>query len=148
MIKKSSTDYQERLETFVQHLEEARQLQRDWMTYGINCVDLYVEDVDGDWLEKWGKEDEQPLTVVESLIAFLESDDWVAVRVGKILKDKSPREIAAELEMYLSLPREHQIFAVKNMLADSVRLGESNYDSNTDLFELTQSLLEKLSEIV
>ena len=41
---------QERLEKFIQHLEEARQLQRDWMNYGLECVDSYVEDVEEDVL--------------------------------------------------------------------------------------------------
>jgi hypothetical protein len=145
MIKKSSTDYQQRLETFIRHLEEARQLQYDWMTYGIDCVDFYVDDVDGDWLETWDKIDDEPSTVIGSLIALLESDDWVAVRVKKQLKNKSLTEIASELEKCLSLPEEEQIFAVKTMLDDSE---ESDQDLNLDLLDLAESLLEKLAEIL
>lgn len=35
-------------------LEGARQIQQDWLEYGLNFVDLYIDDVEGDWLENWG----------------------------------------------------------------------------------------------
>jgi len=153
MVKQSSTDHQERLETFLQHLEEARQLQREWMTYGMNCVDLYVEDVDGDWQELWREDEDQQQTLVESVTTFLKSNDWVAVRIRKQIKDKSLPEIAAKLEKYLSFPKEDRIFVVKNMLAGNVLDRESNRDSSNenddiDLLDLAESLLEKLAEIL
>jgi len=153
MVKQSSTDHQERLETFLQHLEEARQLQREWMTYGMNCVDLYVEDVDGDWQELWREDEDQQQTFVESVTTFLKSNDWVAVRIRKQIKDKSLPEIAAKLEKYLSFPKEDRIFVVKNMLAGNVLDRESNRDSSNenddiDLLDLAESLLEKLAEIL
>ncbi|WZI66304.1 MAG: hypothetical protein HEQ35_18840 [Gloeotrichia echinulata IR180] len=117
MGKDRLTEPQDRLEQFLQHLEEARQLQRDWMTYGLDCVDIYFEDIDGDWLEKWGEDEQTQQTPTESLIAFLQSDDWVAVRVRKQLIDKPISEIAAKLEKYMSFPQaEDRIFAVKNLL--------------------------------
>jgi len=153
MVKQSSTDHQERLETFLQHLEEARQLQREWMTYGMNCVDLYVEDVDGDWQELWREDEDQQQTLVESVTTFLKSNDWVAVRIRKQIKDTSLPEIAAKLEKYLSFPKEDRIFVVKNMLAGNVLDRESNRDSSNenddiDLLDLAESLLEKLAEIL
>lgn len=154
MVKERQMERQERLEKFIQHLEEVRQLQRDWMTYGLDCVDLYVEDVDGDWLEKWGEDEEEQQTIVESVTSFLESDAWVAVKVRKQLKNKSLEEIAGELEKCLSLPEEeNRIFAVKNMLADSVTGSESLRDSNDendeiDLLDLAESLLEKLADVL
>jgi len=153
MVKQSSTDHQERLETFLQHLEEARQLQREWMTYGMNCVDLYVEDVDGDWQELWREDEDQQQTLVESVTTFLKSNDRVAVRIRKQIKDKSLPEIAAKLEKYLSFPKEDRIFVVKNMLAGNVLDRESNRDSSNenddiDLLDLAESLLEKLAEIL
>ena len=38
-----------------EELEAARIMQDEWMNYGVDFVDLYVEDAGGDWLEKWGK---------------------------------------------------------------------------------------------
>lgn len=37
-------------------LEGARQIQQDWLEHGLNFVDLYIDDVEGDWLETWGEE--------------------------------------------------------------------------------------------
>ncbi|MEL6929486.1 MAG: hypothetical protein AAFO95_12725 [Cyanobacteria bacterium J06600_6] len=32
-----------------------RQMQSDRLRYGIDFIDSYIEDVEGDWLENWGK---------------------------------------------------------------------------------------------
>jgi hypothetical protein len=90
MGKKTSSEERAKFPTFLKHLEEARQLQIDWMSYGLNCVDLYVEDVDGDWLEKWGDDEEevQRQKVVTAITEFLKSRDWVAVRIRKQFKDQ------------------------------------------------------------
>ncbi|MEG4303114.1 ribonuclease III domain-containing protein [Microcoleus sp. D3_18a_C4] len=42
-----------------EELEAARKMQDDWMNYGVDFVDLYVEDAGGEWLEKWGKCEEE-----------------------------------------------------------------------------------------
>jgi adenine-specific DNA methylase len=48
LVKKRPTDHQQRLEKFLQHyLEEARKLRQDWLKYGLDYVDLYVEHMDG-----------------------------------------------------------------------------------------------------
>lgn len=49
----------ERLEKVWQSLQAAQKLQNDRLTFGIDHVNLYVEDVDGDWLERWGEEEEE-----------------------------------------------------------------------------------------
>lgn len=49
----------ERLEKVWQSLQAAQKLQDDRLTFGIDHVNLYVEDVDGDWLERWGEEEEE-----------------------------------------------------------------------------------------
>ena len=163
MVKEIAHDRQERLEKFLKAVEEARKLQDDFLKYGLDCVDLYVEDVDGDWLEKWGEDEEEldtvasPLvgdSVVESLTAFLKSNDSVAVKVWKRLGEKSPLEFATELENCLSIPEEDdRILAVKNALAGSVRSGETTGDASEEndeieLLDLAESLLEKLSNIL
>lgn len=152
MGKERLTEPQERLEQFLQHLEAARQLQRDWMNYGLDSVDIYFEDIDGDWLEKWGEEEEEQ-TPRESLTTFLKSDDWVAVRVRKQLIDKPIPEIAAKLEKYISFPQaEDRIFAVKNLLAAGVISAGSYEDANelceVQIQDLAAELLQKLAEIL
>jgi hypothetical protein len=155
MGKDRLTEPQDRLEQFLQHLEEARQLQRDWMTYGLDCVDIYFEDIDGDWLEKWGEDEQTQQTPTESLIAFLQSDDWVAVRVRKQLIDKPISEIAAKLEKYMSFPQaEDRIFAVKNLLTARLISGGSYQDDNDqrnqemEIQDLATELLQKLGEML
>jgi hypothetical protein len=40
-------------------LRASRRFQKDKLTHGLNRVDLYIEDVEGDWLDNWNDEDEQ-----------------------------------------------------------------------------------------
>ncbi|MBD2387960.1 hypothetical protein [Cylindrospermum sp. FACHB-282] len=153
MVKERPTEPQERLEMFLQHLEEGRQLQNDWMTHGFDCVDLYFDDVDGDWLETWGYDDEPGY--IELMTNFLESDDSVAVKVRKLLQDKSISEIIEDLELCLSeLKESDRIFAMKNLLVGGVASSGSNRDSGDndideiEFLDLAESLLEKLTEIL
>ena len=150
MGKHRSVEPQERLENFLEHLEAARELQRNWMTYGLDYVSIYVEDVDGDWWEKWGEDEQQ--SFIDSVIDFLKSDDWVAVRVRKQLENQSIPEIAAKLEKYLSFPEEEKIFAVKDLLAGKFATTENHRNINNELDEiklwnLVAELLDKLIEI-
>ena len=154
---------QERLEKVSKALEEARKLQQEWLAYGIDCVNLYVEDVDGDWLEKWGEDEEEAEAIVsghtiavglavESVTSFLESDDTVAVKVRKRLGGRSLLEIATELKKCLNLPEEEQSYAVMDILAGSFNDKENNRDSSRghdgiELVELADDLLERLTEI-
>lgn len=166
MIQEIQLGRQEKLAKFIQHLEESRQLQQDWMNYGLECVDIYVEDVDGDWLERWGEEDDDDLDIavssqnlgneraIESVTAFLESDDLVAVRIRKRLGWGMISRLATELERCLSLPAEYnRIFAVKNVLVDSLACGGNYRDAGIenndeiDLLDLAESLVEKLAKI-
>lgn len=167
MIQEIQLGRQEKLAKFIQHLEESRQLQQDWMNYGLECVDIYVEDVDGDWLERWGEEDDDDdldievsshnlgnERVIELVTAFLESDDLVAVRLRKSLGWGMISRLAADLEKCLSLPEEYnRIFAVKNVLVDCLVCSGSYRDSGSenndeiDLLHLAESLVEKLAKI-
>jgi hypothetical protein len=146
---------QQRLEKFVQHLEEARKLQDDILKYGLAAADLYFEDIDGDWLERWGENEQGQQRAFQSLTAFLESGDSVAMKLRRLLKDKSLLEIAAELEKCLNLPEENneRLFEVKNLFTANKNSKESNRDvsdenNEIDLVDLAQSLLEKLANIL
>ncbi|MBD2279780.1 hypothetical protein [Aphanizomenon flos-aquae] len=154
MINQEITERQKRLEQFLQHLESARQLEDDIMKYGLEAADLYFEDIDGDWLETWGDDDDEP-GYIEKLTTFLESDDVVAVEVRKRLQDKSIDEIIGGLEYCLSqLTEKDRIFAAKDFLfGDVVVNGSCRSSSNIDidevkLLELAEDLMEKLTEIL
>lgn len=166
MVKKIPTDRQERLEKFIHAVEEAQRFQDDLLKYGLEVVHLYVEDVDGDWLEKWREDDEDlaqststsTSTLVSSsvvnLTMFLKSDDSVAVKVRQRLGDDSLLDVATELEKCLSIPEEDdQLRAVKKVLAGSATGGRttresSDGDDEIELLDLAEDLLEKLVEIL
>lgn len=140
MVTQTKIFSQDKFEKFSEALVEARRMQQDWMIHGLDFVHLYVEDVEEDWLERWGEEEEvlvteapdalavagyQPVVdglAVEAVRAFLESDDAVAVKVRERVTDISLSEIAVELEKCLSIPEENdqRLFAIKTILADSI----------------------------
>ena len=134
----------QQLDRFSEALATARNMQQDWLNYGIDFVHLYVDDVHGDWLERWEKE-----SVLDSLKEFLVSNDDVAVRVRQILGERSLFDIAVNLEECLSLSKENdKLYAVINVLAAR----ENNYDAreidDMELLNLANSLLSKLAEIL
>ncbi|MFN5955560.1 MAG: hypothetical protein ACK6A9_02160 [Dolichospermum sp.] len=155
MINQEITkESQKRLEQFLQHLESARQLEDDIRKYGLEAADLYFEDIDGDWLETWGDDDDEP-GYIEKLTTFLESNDVVAVKVRERLQDKSLDEIIGGLEYCLSqLTEKDRIFAAKDflvgdvMVSGSCRASGSSDINEVELLELAEDLMEKLREIL
>ena len=155
MINQEITERQKRLEQFLQHLEAARQLEDDIRKYGLEAADLYFENIDSDWLETWGDDDDEQ-GYIEKLTTFLESDDVVAVEVRKRLQNKSLDEIIGGLEYCLSqLKEEDRIFAAKDFLfgdvvvSESCRAsGNSSYIDEVELLALAEDLMERLKEIL
>ncbi|AFY33312.1 hypothetical protein [Calothrix sp. PCC 7507] len=152
MVQEKQSDRQQRLDNFLQAVEAAQKVQDDIIKYGLKAAHLYCDDVDGDWLETWGEDEDGQQSFVELVTNFLQSDDLVAVRVRKQLKDKSLQKIAVDLEQCLGLSEdEDRIFAVKNVLAGGVGVAESNRGSSNEideieLLDLAEELLEKLAE--
>ncbi|MBD2440062.1 hypothetical protein [Nostoc sp. FACHB-110] len=151
MVQEKQSDRQQRLDNFLQAVEAAQKLQDDIIKYGLKAAHLYCDDVDGDWLETWGEEENGQKSFVELVTNFLQNDDWVAVRVRKLLKNKTFQEIAVELEKCLSLSEEEdKIFAVKNLLAANVAVTEINRGTSSDeideidLLDLAEELLYKI----
>jgi hypothetical protein len=102
-------------------------------------------------IEKFSSQDHGLRT---ALVKLLESDDLVAVKVRQRLSTKTTQEIATELEKCLSLSEEEdRIFGVKNLLAGSLTVGESNRGISNEideieLLDLAEELLEKLADIL
>ncbi|MFS8120733.1 MAG: ribonuclease III, partial [Microcoleus sp.] len=59
MTVQGTSTVENNLHKLWEELEAARKMQDDWMNHGVDFVDLYVEDAGGDWLEKWGKNEEE-----------------------------------------------------------------------------------------
>ena len=117
-------------------------------------VSSIQEHIDGDWLETWGDDDDEP-GYIEKLTTFLESDDVVAVKVRERLQNKSHDEIIGGLEYCLSqLTEKDRIFAAKDFLVGDVLVSGSSRGSGNNsidevkLLELAEDLMEKLTEIL
>lgn len=151
MVSEKTTDRPERLANFFQAVEEAQKFQDDLLSYGLEAVHLYVEDVEGDWWEKWGEDDHNfghisstaglLSNLAVDLTTFLKSDDAVAVRVRQQLGNQSISNVAMELEDCLSISnQDEQLSAVRNVLF--AQGNAAVFDQN-----LATDLLERLVEI-
>ncbi len=76
MVTTSTTlSNKERLEKVWQAFQAVQQLQEDRLAWGINHVNLYVENVDGDWLENWGEDEEDELAEKRVMKSKLKSQN-------------------------------------------------------------------------
>ncbi|MBK1989936.1 hypothetical protein A0J48_020780 [Sphaerospermopsis aphanizomenoides BCCUSP55] len=69
MVNEKLTDRQQRLKTVLRNLEAARQLEDDIMKYGLDAAYLYCDNVDGDWLETWGDDEEENISTLNNDMA-------------------------------------------------------------------------------
>jgi hypothetical protein len=139
---KKTNSYNNQMETFTEALATARQMQQDWLSYGLNFVHLYVDDVDGDWLETWGNDEIFANPVLDQIKEFLVSDDLIAVRLRDYLGDRSLFDIAVNLEeMWRITPVGERLDTVRNILA----IGETDH---VEVSDLADSLLKKLTEML
>jgi hypothetical protein len=94
----------------------------------------------------------EQITRLEEAIAFLETDDPVAVQVRSTIQTQSRSNIVAQLErIYRTCDEYEWRYAAGEMLAGSAAGGEFTRESvdsaDTDLQDLAEALLEKLAEI-
>jgi hypothetical protein len=94
----------------------------------------------------------EQITRLEEAIAFLETDDPVAVQVRDQIETQSRSNIVAQFERIYRTCQEYEWrYAGGEMLAGSTAGGEFTRESadsaDTDLQDLAEALLEKLAEI-
>ena len=124
MVNQQETNNSAQLENLTEALAAARKMQQDWLNYGLNFVHIYVEDVEGDWLETWG-DDEIGNPLFDTIKDFLVSDDDVAVKIRKYVGDISLFDLAVDLEECLRISRENdKISAVKDVLANDIDIND------------------------
>ncbi|MEH2283777.1 MAG: hypothetical protein V7K90_21035 [Nostoc sp.] len=146
MANKRETHCNNQVDTFAEALATARQMQQNWLTYGVDFVNIYVEDVDGDWLETWGHDEILGNFQLDAIKEFLVSNDSVAVRVRQYLGERSLFDFAVNLEESWRISQSNdRLSSVRNLLA-----GEENSIDTDDirLVDLANSLLVKLAEIL
>lgn len=138
---KETNSYNSQVDEFTQALATAREMQQDWLKYGINFVHIYIEDVDSDWLEAWRDEEIFTSFILDKIKEFLVSNDAVAQRLRQHLGERSLFEIAVNLEECWQIPSyQERLTAVKHLLTDS-------RTSEREISDLAASLLQRLSEI-
>jgi hypothetical protein len=134
------------VDKFTEALATARQMQQDWLTYGLDFVHIYFEDVDGDWLETWKHEEINGNSILHTIKEFLVSDDDVAISIRQHLGERSLFDIAVKLEEILSVPEsDYRLSAVKNLLAADMNSVDTE---DVELLHLANSLLAKFAEIL
>jgi hypothetical protein len=146
MANKRETHCNNQVDTFAEALATARQMQQNWLTYGVDFVNIYVEDVEGDWLETWGDDEILGNSQLDAIKEFLVSHDSVAVKVREHLGERSLFDFAVNLEEYWGISESNdRLSAVRHLLA-----GEENSIDTDDirLLDLANSLLVKLAEIL
>jgi hypothetical protein len=134
------------VDSFTQALATARQMQQNWLTYGVDYINFYVEDVDGDWLETWGHEEILGNSQLDAIKEFLVSHDNVAVKVREYLEERSLFDFAVNLEESWRISQTNdRLSAVRSLLA-----GEENSIDIDDirLLDLADTLVVKLAEIL
>ncbi|OYE01353.1 hypothetical protein [Nostoc sp. 'Peltigera membranacea cyanobiont' 232] len=146
MANKRETHCNNQVDTFAEALATARQMQQNWLTYGVDFVNFYVEDVDGDWLETWGHDEILGNSQLDVIKEFLVSHDSVAVKVREHLGERSLFDFAVNLEESWRISETNdRLSAIRHLLA-----GEGNSIDTDDirLLELANILLVKLAEIL
>jgi hypothetical protein len=146
MANKRETHCNNQVDTFAEALATARQMQQNWLTYGVDFVNFYVEDVDGDWLETWGHDEILGNSQLDTIKEFLVSHDSVAVKVRHHLGERSLFDFAVNLEESWRISQSNdRLSAVKNLLAGE---GHSIDTDDIRLLDLADSLVVKLAEIL
>ncbi len=155
--QRETNSYENQVDEFTEALATARKMQQDWLNYGLNFIHLYVEDVDGDWLETWRNEEILNSPLLDTIKGFLVSDDDVAVRIRQYLGEQSSVagvslalfDLAVNLQECWRIREAHsRLSAVKNLLAVAGNKSYLDINDDVELWHLTNSLLAKLAEIL
>ncbi|MEH2290342.1 hypothetical protein [Nostoc sp.] len=145
MINKREIHSNNQVDTFAEALATARQMQQNWLTYGVDFVNIYVEDIEGDWLETWGHDEILGNFQLDTIKEFLVSNDNIAVKVRESLKERSLFDFAVNLEeSWRTSEVDERLSVVKNLLAG----GDIIDTDDIRLVDLANSLLVKLEDIL
>jgi hypothetical protein len=136
MVNQQQMNSITQVDEFAEILAAARRMQEDWLENGLNFVHLYVEDVDGDWLETWGDDDETSNSLFDAIKEFLVSNDDVAIKIRHHWQDESLFDLAVNLEESLRIYRgDERLSAVKNILVGNGDIDVVSRSPLTPLFK-------------
>jgi len=137
MVNQQQINNSAQLENLTEALAAARNMQQDWLNYGLNFVHIYVEDVESDWLETWG-DNEISNPLFDAIKDFLVSDDDVAMKIRKYVGEISLFDLAVDLEECLRISQDNdKISAVKDVLANDIDIDD------LELLDLAHHFVDK-----
>ena len=88
----ANTPSQARVAKALQSLRAAQKLQEDRLNFGIDHINFYVEDVEGDWLERWREDENTPSQTPINLRQWLQQvfeDAWLTVEEALGIEEAS-----------------------------------------------------------
>ena len=88
----ANTPSQDRVAKALQSLRAAQKLQEDRLNFGVDHINFYVEDVEGDWLERWGEDENTPSQTPINLGQWLQQvfeDAWLTVEEALGIQEAS-----------------------------------------------------------
>lgn len=80
MVTERQNYNQDQLSKVLQAVEKAQKLQDDRIKFGLDHVNLYVEDVEGDWLQTW--DDDEDSDLVEANVQ-IDKNGQTIVKLGQ-----------------------------------------------------------------
>lgn len=108
-----------------------RQMQRDRLKYGIDFIDSYIEDVEGDWLENWGKTEASGEETPEAVLLKKNADQTPQL-VNKV------RSIFDKWQ--IPLPGNTDINQLSERIVNELARVISNIESDEWLYEIAETL--------
>lgn len=54
-LQEVKVENSQKIQQVLQAMEEAEKLHNDLLSFGLDGIDYYVDNIEGDWLENWGK---------------------------------------------------------------------------------------------
>jgi len=153
MLNQQETNSSAQVNKFTEALASARRMQQDWLQYGINFLHIYVDDVEGNWLENWGSDEisgsdpDPDYSLLDSIKEFLVSEDHVAVKIRQALSHQNACaetsltlfDLAINLAECCKINREtDRLSAVRDIL---IWVGKDD----PELLDLANNLIEKLA---
>jgi hypothetical protein len=150
MLNQQETNSSTQVDKFTEALTKARRMQRDWLQYGLNFVHIYVDDVEGDWLENWGNDDEILCDPhLDAIKEFLVSNDHTAREIRDYLNQRNIEEdiqvtlfdLAVDLaECSRINPENAKLSAIISLLTSL-----SNHVNDAEVLNLADDIVRKLT---
>ncbi len=152
MVTAQKANLEQQKQKIADALADAQKMQEDWLKYGLDFVDLYVENIDSDWLENWGNDEVSKPCLLKQ---FFNQNCQSVKKIKNLLGNKLDQFIN-DCEVYLNLADQDEqleqiLLGLRNCLGlnNSVLLVRGNNNNNNnynfdevELLELVEKLLE------